>query len=194
MKKFIVLGLDPSTDVTGAAFVEFPQGGRPKVMAATAFGATSHLSSSLPARLDRIACTRDALAEWVIKPNGILVPDYALAYEQHTNSGIKTSDALSMAFGAYLTIPRLLGRDLYPITAADARRVYSRTYIKSRDDKKKAAIKWAELYFGIVLGTSPEGEAIADALAVCAAAWLQAKARLDTPVVRPLLGKGSRTK
>ena len=196
-----ILALDPSTDVTGLALCLFDRQGMTQVQAleAVSHGPVPHGLSSMSARLWRIAATREALIGYLFNPVSSHImgnPEIdAVAFEGHTwqgNGDGGASEALSMAAGAYLTIPGLVCKPVYPINPATARTVYSRLKLE-RAEKKRAAIQWARLEtrrFGITL--SDGDDAKADALAVAFAAWGQW--RRELVLQRPLFGPGSRGK
>lgn len=197
-----VLALDPSTEVTGIALVQFSPEGKPhrqQWKAIDARGAAR--GSDLTARIARIRHTRRALAAclsawpWAID---------MVAYETDTERGHGSSEALKMAAGAYLSLGSLAGIPVVPITrqaaciASGTLFVYRQSAGKTsaeREAKRKrlkaAVLAWAnESCFNAGLSQDPEGEAIADALAVAQAACDRERVRRAKP--RPLFGPGSR--
>lgn len=164
-----ILALDPSTDITGLAIVSY-QGGEAEVIRVEAFTGCSLEEDSLMARVGRIADTRQKLLqfvgtarafEWLASGENFIV-----AYEQHTDRGRLTSEALSQASGAYLTV--FLGRPIIPVTTEEAKKAWGGTRYK-RAEAKVQVVHWANRRFGLNLAIGQD--AIADALAVADAAW-----------------------
>ncbi len=197
-----ILALDPATDVTGLALCQFDCHGlirAPQLEKVVSSPIPSGLSS-LSARLWRIAAHRNAIESYLFNPVSTHIMGEAqidaVAFEGHTwqgNGDGGVSEALSMAAGAYLTIPGLLCKPVYPINPTTARTVYSRRSLE-RPEKKRVAIQWARLElrrFDIFLSDSDDAKA--DALAVAFAAWGQwRKERIKKRAQWPLFGPGSR--
>ena len=109
----VILALDPSTDVTGAAVIRMPARGRPELLA-WAWKDATHAEGiakggDLTARLSRIRWTRLALTGFIHKVRTSFVAIDIIAYETDTDRGHKPSEALKMAAGAYLSIKLLDG-------------------------------------------------------------------------------------
>ena len=197
-----ILALDPSTEVTGIAIVQFDISGKPCRHWAMAINASAQVrGTTLTARLERIRCTRQQIAAYLSTwPGGIDM----VAYETDTERGHGSSEALKMAAGAYLSLSALAGLPVVPITrqaacvASGSLFVYRQPAGKTHAEReakrrrlKAAVVAWAnESSFDAGLSHDPEGEAIADALAVARACCDKEMARQRR--ARPLFGPGSR--
>jgi Holliday junction resolvasome RuvABC endonuclease subunit len=204
-----IFALDPSTDITGAVYVEYA-GNSPRLLAYAAIDATpAAKGSDLAARLARIRWTREHLYSFLAGCSPIDV----LAYETDTGRGHAVSEALIMAAGVYLSIPLFDGIPIDAITrqaaciAADCLSVYRAPKGKTSAEQaaKKARLKaaivtWAQMAFPaddaapFLLVGDPRSEAIADALAIAAAAYNRyiANQVATQAAIRPLFGPGSR--
>lgn len=205
-----IFALDPSTDVTGAVYVEYSQGNRPRLLAYAAIDATpAAKGSDLAARLARIRWTREHLYSFVGECSTINV----LAYETDTGRGHAVSEALVMAAGVYLSIPLFDGIPIFDVTrqagciAADCLGIYRSPKGKTSAEQtakkarlKEAIVRWAQMAFPaddaapyLFVG-DPRSEAIADALAIASAAYNRyiGDQVATQSAIRPLFGPGSR--
>jgi Holliday junction resolvasome RuvABC endonuclease subunit len=204
MDSIVVLGLDPSTDVLGAALVEVtPTGCRFLAWAALHPSLTpaDRKHGSLTEQVARIRSLRAGLAVWV----SYVEPAFdAVAFEQPAGlsadrrggKSFETSRALDRATGALLALSHFAESPLVAVAVNSAKAVYGHANAK-RSVAKAAAMDWAH-------GTHPEGfcpfagtdelEAIADACAVAVAGGrrLLAEQRAKAAKTKPLFGPGSR--
>lgn len=186
-----VLGIDGSTEDTGLAILQFDRQGCIKVIATTHFVANVTHKNSKTARLSRIVQTCDKMQAWIY---GSDLQAYegidCLAYEWHTERNPDVSEALSQASGHY--VATLLyyypNRSVCRVSPQTARAVYSRKNL-TREDKKPEAIAWAKRELGLPL--TDTDDAIADACAVCFAAWGVWRRALVTGENKPLPRVGS---
>lgn len=185
-----VLAIDPSTDIVGVALVTISRDGIVSARAAAfdGFDLTGHLKShtTLRHRLDRIAAIRAAMTVW-IREN---VPAIDLvAYEQQTERGHYATEAINMATGAFLCLPRLAGVPLEGVArvsgcaAVGASSVYREKAGATAKDKaakrerlKQAVIEGVNEACGLSLDTSQDAEA--DAISVGIAAGRKAWAAI----------------
>lgn len=173
-----VLAIDPSTDIVGVALVAVHRCGKVTATcsAFNGFELTSQPKSrsDLRSRLDRIAAIRSAMTVW-IRDN---VPGIdVVAYEQQTERGHYATEAINMATGAFLCLPRLSGVPLEGVArvsacaATGASAVYREkagTTSAEKTAKKKrlkeAVIVGVNELCGLAL--DPTQDAEADAIAV----------------------------
>lgn len=173
-----VLSIDPSTDIVGVALVAVHRCG--KVTATYAafngFELTNQPKSrsDLRSRLDRIGAIRSAMTIW-IRDN---VPGIDLvAYEQQTERGHYATEAINMATGAFLCLPRLSGVPLEGVArvsacaATGASSVYREKAGATSAEKtakkkrlKEAVINGVNDLCGLALDLTQDAEA--DAIAV----------------------------
>lgn len=204
----LVLALDPSTDITGAAIFRLEASGA-SLVAYTAFDAfelTGQPKSrhELVDRMERIAATRQALSAWLATQ-----PDVeAVAYETQSGRGHASSEALVMAVGAYLTLSRLKRRDLVEVNrssgcaAVGASKVYAQpagTTNREKEAKrarlKQAVIAGVNQKMGLTLTEDQDAEADAIAVGLAAASKMVAASKIcckpikKTPGAAP--GKGN---
>lgn len=186
-----ILALDPSTEVTGIALVQFSPEGKPRRCQWKAIDARGAArGTTLAARIARIRHTRKALAVCL---SAWPWPIDLVAYERDTGRGHGSSEALKMAAGAYISLSHLAGLPILPITrqaacvASGTLFVYRQPAGPTRAEReakrqrlKRAVIAWAnESSYNAGLTEGEESEAIADALAVAQAAWMQEQARAE---------------
>jgi Holliday junction resolvasome RuvABC endonuclease subunit len=180
----ILLALDPSTDVTGAALFDL-EGDAPHLIAYTAFDAFTlsgqpRSRAGMIDRLERIAKTRHELAVWLTLQE--VEPAYA-AYETQSGRGHASSEALVMAVGAYLTISRLVRVPPIEVNrsaacaAVGASKVYAQpagATNQERDEKrrrlKQAVICGVNSKLGLSLREDQDAEADAIAVGLAGAA------------------------
>jgi Holliday junction resolvasome RuvABC endonuclease subunit len=170
----LILALDPSTDVTGAAILTLEG----ELVAYDAFDGFE-LAGQPPSRhkledrLARICETRYALSHWLVGQPAC----QAVAYETQSGRGHASSEALVMALGSYLTLTCLRGLPLIPVnrsagcSVVGASKVYAEpagTTPKERQAKrarlKAAVIAGVNARLGLSL--RPDQDAEADAIAV----------------------------
>ncbi len=188
-----VLAIDPSTDVVGVALVAVSRGGLIGAKAAAFDGFTltgqPKSRSDLRSRLDRIAAIRAAMTIW-IREN---VPAIDLvAYEQQTERGHYATEAINMATGAFLCLPRLAGVPLEGVArvsgcaAVGASAVYrekagstAREKAAKRDRLKQAVIEGVNGLCCLSLDASQDAEADAISVGISAGrkAWAELKAK-----------------
>jgi hypothetical protein len=178
-----LLALDPSTDFTGAAFLEVSEDGSVRLLAVTSFDAFElacqpRSRTALKDRVGRMRETRVALSFWI---GGLDNTPTALAYETQSGRGHASSEALVMAVGAYITLSRLDGLEPIEINraagcaAVGASGVYAQAAGKTsaERDAKRARLK-AAVIAGVnrIMGLSLQADqdAEADAIAVGLAA------------------------
>lgn len=185
-----ILALDTSTHDVGIAWVDKSETQCRPILTTLRSEPTTG-QSSLYDRLQRIACLRERLHVYCcqFRTQPQLMPD-VLAYEEHTGRGYTVSDALSMALGAYLTVPALLGLPIRAINPNEAKLVYSRAD-QSRVKAKASAIAWAQKTYR--LANCPT-DAEADALAVAEACWKRIQAESQPQVVQMVLRPLARRK
>lgn len=162
----LVVGLDPSTDITGMAAGYFS----PTRLEIVSTDCTHQFKmqgshSSLTQRLYRISRHREEIEEW-LRWLGSEVE--GVAYEMHTGRNREASNALSQAAGSYLTIPDFVGKKVWEINSSTAKKVWAGQAFKGEECKAKV-VQWANNAYGLKLG--PEQDAEADAVAVLLAAW-----------------------
>lgn len=194
----IVLGIDPSTDVTGVALVEMPEIGEAKVLLYGSFDATAAMKekcksvkgkkvSAIGARILRIAWTRRQIICWL---EIMLLNIDLVAYELGGGPGTQSDQAGDMALGCYLTIGSILGLPIEGVmrgsacSVAGAHHVYrekagstSREKAEKRARLKAAVIAGINQRCGLELDESQDAEADAIAIAIAAgeAAWREQK-------------------
>jgi Holliday junction resolvasome RuvABC endonuclease subunit len=196
----LILALDPSTDITGAAILQL-NGLEVSLIAYTAFDAfelTGQPKSrhKLVDRLARIAETRHALSAWLATQPVV----ECVAYETQSGRGHASSEALVMAVGAYLTLSRLRRRGLIEVNrssgcaAVGASKVYSEsagTTAKEKEAKrarlKQAVIAGVNTKMGLTLTEDQDAEADAIAVGLAAASKIYRKPIKNTPSA--VLGK-----
>lgn len=205
-----ILALDPSTEITGAVFVEYSLHNEPRLISSIAIDARARQKGdALSARLVRIRWTREQMYEWL----GRLEESIDLiAYETDTNRG-HSSEALKMAAGAYLCLPHMALQPLFGITL-QAACIYAgclkeyrapRGKTKREQDAKTLMLKTAVRYAmdgifpnaSLILPGAPEeetgrlkAEAIADALAIGGAAakvWREHQEEMRLASLQPKL-------
>lgn len=188
MPSLYVLGLDISTAVTGASVVELTDEGTCFLIDYIDIDPRGEVKGEgFAACLRRLAFTRHALGAWLhalpCALDAVAFEDTrAAAFHARKMRGRITGDALTMALGAYLTLPALAGFDPLPITRASACAAVGcmSEYLApagktdaERDAKrerlKKAVCKAASLRVQSAL-IWPENEGSADAAAVAVAA------------------------
>ena len=173
-----ILGLDPSTDITGAALIKVSATGEVEVLTIRKLNATAILGtrSTLTARIQRIRWTRTMLSAWL---NSFEYGIDEVAYEMDTQRGFASSEALKMATGAYLSLSTLDSVPVAGITrlaacgVAGCTKLYfepvkgkSTAEIADKKARLKAAvIAWANARFP-ELDLQADDDAIADALAI----------------------------
>jgi Holliday junction resolvasome RuvABC endonuclease subunit len=171
-KIFRVCAIGPSTDITGVALVVFEEGKPTQILFAHGLSGKSRESNSLTARLERIAEISDdldgILAETTKDGKGMT--EFDVAYEVPFMRGTFANEALPMATGAYLNIPNLRRRRVWPIQVSTAKAAWGGSKLP-RKEAKPAVVAWANKEFNINLNVKQDG--IADALAVAVAAYGQ---------------------
>lgn len=178
-----ILAIDPSTDITGVALVTIDGLGAVRVPASAAFdgfvlSGQPKSRTGLRNRLDRITSIRGEVSRWIAAQNVVLD---GVAYEQQTERGHASTEALNMASGAILTITALKGIELYGIArvsgcaAVGASSVYREPAGKTSAEQaaKKKRLKQAVIT-GVNnlcgLNLQPDQDAEADAVSVGLAA------------------------
>lgn len=194
----VLLAIDPSTDITGAALLSYePATGQFAVLAAAGFDATAAIGTGAdyPTRLRRIAWTRSQLRSWLADSpwtdGGALIAQIAFEAPPPPSrliSGHRTAQAMAQAVGALLTLPMLVASspaiiEVYRQSAckeAGAGRAYTAPAgtTQAQKDAKRAALK-AAVIDGVNarcrMSLRPDQDAEADAIAVgmaaCAKLW-----------------------
>jgi len=177
-----VLAIDPSTDIVGVAQVAVHRCGKVTAPCAAfnGFERTGQPKSrtGLRDRLDRIAAIRSAMTVWI--RDNVPVIDL-VAYEQQTERGHYATEAINMATGAFLCLPRLSGVPLVGVArvsgcaAVGASGVYREkagTTLREKTEKKArlkaAVIEGVNELCGLQLASHQDAEA--DAISVGIAA------------------------
>lgn len=187
--EIFVLGIDPSSSVTGVALVRAGLHTPPSLVGSAAIASKQkHVnpSTALSLRIREITRTMEL---WLPAFPAADIVGYEKPFFSPRTTNAAT-DGLLMACGAYLSCPLLHDLPQYPIPAVSAKAVYNGAKLK-REQAKPAAIKWAVSEFRIPTQSAAEMEAIADALAVAVATWGKWKEEKQAECQRPLFGPGS---
>lgn len=178
--EIVILGLDPSTDVTGAALVAFDQGTPILCDFAALSAGPVACKDALAARFARIRSIRSQLYAWVSQlPYAFDV----VAFEKPFIRGDQAGGAIHQAIGAFLcdsrlfSASRLLQVNTQQVKAAQGIAWRTQKGERSRAAGKAGAIQWAERTFDVKPGSITDAEA--DAAGVAMAAYRIIRAEED---------------